>query len=160
MWAFCLAAFWAADTLPLDLRSRPGSFHPRAEPPGQPGPQRVTGDCVSTLSPPQQSCQSPHGPCLLSTWQLVLSVLQGRGGDCHSVQPETPQCQVEGTVKTPCTQNRGAEPSTSLCVCPFPSESTERSPGKFGEPAPVIKPARRVRSASLPRDGPELDLGK
>ncbi|CAM2103685.1 unnamed protein product [Caretta caretta] len=37
-------------------------------------------------------------------------------------------------------------------------ESTERSPGKFGEPAPVIKPARRVRSASLPRDGPELDL--
>ncbi|XP_043354563.1 microtubule organization protein AKNA isoform X2 [Dermochelys coriacea] len=40
---------------------------------------------------------------------------------------------------------------------PF-GESTERSPGEFGEPAPVIKPARRVRSASLPRDGPELDL--
>ncbi|XP_030391447.1 microtubule organization protein AKNA [Gopherus evgoodei] len=40
---------------------------------------------------------------------------------------------------------------------PF-GESAERSPGEFGEPAPVIKPARRVRSASLPRDGPERDL--
>ncbi|KAG6927305.1 AT-hook transcription factor, partial [Chelydra serpentina] len=40
---------------------------------------------------------------------------------------------------------------------PF-GESTERSPGEFGEPSPAIKPARRVRSASLPRDGPELDL--
>ncbi|KAM9117390.1 microtubule organization protein AKNA isoform 2-T2 [Pangshura tecta] len=37
-------------------------------------------------------------------------------------------------------------------------ESAERSPGEFGEPAPMIKPARRVRSASLPRDGPERDL--
>ncbi|XP_032653637.1 microtubule organization protein AKNA [Chelonoidis abingdonii] len=40
---------------------------------------------------------------------------------------------------------------------PF-GESAERSPGEFGEPAPVINPARRVRSASLPRDGPERDL--
>ncbi|XP_067398262.1 microtubule organization protein AKNA [Emydura macquarii macquarii] len=40
---------------------------------------------------------------------------------------------------------------------PF-GKSAERSPGEFGEPAPVIKPAGQVRSASLPRDGPELDL--
>ncbi|XP_062447289.1 microtubule organization protein AKNA [Rhea pennata] len=39
-----------------------------------------------------------------------------------------------------------------------PAPSEESSAMARGKPAPATKPARRGRSASLPRDGPELDL--
>ncbi|XP_074871718.1 microtubule organization protein AKNA [Carettochelys insculpta] len=42
---------------------------------------------------------------------------------------------------------------------PAPSgQSAARNPGSGGEPAPEMEPARRVRSTSLPRDGPQLEL--
>ncbi|XP_034649813.1 microtubule organization protein AKNA [Trachemys scripta elegans] len=61
--------------------------------------------------------------------------------------PRTARSRKQPMGNGPSVQNSG----------PF-GESAERSPGEFGEPAPAIKPARRVRSASLPRDGPERDL--
>ncbi|XP_019366043.1 PREDICTED: AT-hook-containing transcription factor isoform X2 [Gavialis gangeticus] len=121
--------------------------HPPSSTTLSPSPVRAHHDLLDSRRERDQAIRALQKEVLRLRQRLEESLHRPQGYPTGKASPHTAK-----TKRKPLENGSSASSPATI------RKPAERSPGECGEPAPVIQPARWARSASLPRDGPELDL--